>query len=355
MHSRHFVKASILAIVMIVSFFAAIEFHWRSLDFTPTHNDDKYLWALKRPEAYKAKEQATVFIGGSRIKFDLDIPTWEKLTGDEVVQLALVGTPARPVLNDLANDPNFKGKLIIDVTEAQFFTLDSMRRESSARDAIEAYHHATPAQKASTLLNFGLESQLVFLEEGKFSMNSLLKDIPLPNRPGVRAFPNFPKDFGMTTGERQTFMTKKFLEDTVLQKIQRGMWSGIVLSNIDKVTLEGKNLEAFLAHIKKAIDKIKARGGSVVFVRPPSSGPFLEAEKKYYPREKYWDVLLKFTNTQGVHFADYAAIANLDCPEWSHLSSKDAITFTETLVAALQQKGWTFSNTKTPISSIQKP
>jgi hypothetical protein len=355
MQSTNFVKAAILAVVLIAGFFVAIELYWRGRGFTTTHNDDKYLWALKRPSACKAKENATVFIGGSRIKFDLDIPTWKKLTGDEAVQLAIVGTPARPVLNDLANDPNFRGKLIIDVTEPQFFSLDSMRREEWGRDALDAYHNSTPAQMASAWINYGLESRLVFLEEGKFSTSSLLKDIPLPNRPGVRVFPNFPKEFGMTTDERQTFMTKKFLEDTVLQHIQQGIWRGLVLANIDKGVLAGKDLDTFLAHIKKATDKIKARGGSVIFVRPPSSGPFLEAEKKYYPRDKYWDVLLKYTDTPGVHFADYPSIANFDCPEWSHLSSEDAITYTETLVTALQQKGWTFANTKTPISSIQKP
>jgi hypothetical protein len=211
-------------------------------------------------------------------------------------------------------------------------------------------------KKASAWLNFALESQFAFLEEGKFSMGTLLKDIPLPNRPGVFAFPNFPAEFGMTTSERQTFMTKEFEEDTTLQNIQRGMWSGIILANIDKGVMKDQDLQRFLAHIKKATDKIKARGGSIIFVRPPSSGPLLEAENKHYPREVYWEALLKYTDVPGVHFADYPATANFDCPEWSHLYSKDAVTYTETLVTAIQQKaGWSFPNLKPSVSAYQNP
>jgi hypothetical protein len=95
--------------------------------------------------------------------------------------------------------------------------------------------------------------------------------------------------------------------------------------------------------VKDAIDKIRARGGQVVFVKPPSSGGYLETELAVYPREQYWDAMLKYTNTPGIHFADYSAIANLVCPEWSHLHPKDVLTFTNELVRILRdEQGWKF-------------
>jgi hypothetical protein len=246
---------------------------------------------------------------------------------------------------------------VIDVAEPQFFTLDSNRRESSAKEALEFYYDHTPAQEVSAYINYGLESKFAFLEERKFSLNKLLSDISLPNRPGVFVFPNFPKEFEVTTHERQTFMTKEFLADTALQNRQKNIWKGFMVTNAGKVpAMHGTELETFLSQIKKYIDRIKARGGEVVFVRPPSSGLLLEVENKYYPTNTHWDVLLKYTNTPGVHFADYPVIANFVCPEWSHLSTVDAITFTETLVSALQEKaGWTFPNVKTSVSANQKP
>ena len=120
--SNHLLKTFILTLAFVISFMLAWEFHFRSRGFAPTYNDDKVLWATKRREIYQSRDEATVFVGSSRIKFDLDIPTWRRMTGEDAVQLAIVGTSPRPVLRDLANDENFKGKLIVDVVEDLFFS-----------------------------------------------------------------------------------------------------------------------------------------------------------------------------------------------------------------------------------------
>jgi hypothetical protein len=70
-------------------------------------------------------------------------------------------------------------------------------------------------------------------------------------------------------------------------------------------------------------------------------------EQKGFPREKYWDRLLSFTNSPGIHFADYPPIAHFVCPEWSHLSPQDAATFTTHFISLLEEKGWKFPNKTT--------
>jgi len=81
-------------LVMVAILFYAWNITGRSRGFLPTYNDDKVLWANQRKKVYQPLDQATVFIQrGSRIKYDLDIPTWEKVTGEKAIQLALVGTP----------------------------------------------------------------------------------------------------------------------------------------------------------------------------------------------------------------------------------------------------------------------
>ena len=194
----------------------------------PSYNDDKILWANKRKQIYKPAEEATVFIGGSRIKFDLDVATWEKLTGEKAIQLAIVGTPGRLVLRDLANDENFKGKVIIDVAEAQFFSFpDSAQRDRFAREALAYYYEETPAQNASASINYFLESKLVLLEEGKFSLTSLLDKLNIPNRPGVspRPYTFTPREFGVSNFNRQNWLTPMFLADPQLQKRQKDFWT----------------------------------------------------------------------------------------------------------------------------------
>lgn len=336
-------KAFIITIILVLSVGCCLELYWRNRGFIPTFNDDKVLWAVKRKEIYKPIDEATVFIGGSRIKFDLDIPTWEKLTGEKAIQLAIVATPARLILRDLANDKNFRGKLVIDVAEPQFFTLDSMRRDRFAREALAYYYGETPAQRLSASINYFLEARLVALEESKFGLTALLNDFGLPNRSGVFSLPPFPKEFGVSSFDRQTFLTPMFMNDVRLQQWQIENWKRVgIMSKAPSMKRDA--LEIFLDQFKEAIDKIKSRGGQVIFVRPPSSGGFLEMEKATYPRPAYWEVLLKYTGTPGIHYSDYAETSHFVCPEWSHLSPQDAATYTQQLVKILQEeKGWKFS------------
>ena len=340
-------RTFLLTIVIVIAFMAAWELHIRGRGFTPTYNDDKILWAAKRREVYQSPDNATVFIGPSRIKFDLDIPLWKKLTGENAIQLAMVGTSPRPTLRDLANDENFKGKLIVDVMETSVFSPATFITEKSAVDALAYYKSETPAQRSSAILGHQLESKLAFLEEGKFGISNLLNDLQLPSRPGIFIFPSMPHEFAVSTYDRQTSMTPMFLANPALIKRQTECWIRLGALNRSH-GIKGDALEMVFKEVKDAVDKIRARGGKVVFVRMPSSGTYLESETASYPREQYWEPLLKYTNTPGIHYADYPAIANFVCPEWSHLQPADVITFTNELVRILRdEQGWKFRENPT--------
>jgi hypothetical protein len=349
MQPKHFLKAGILTLALILGFVILWELFWRSKGFPVAYNDDEALWAGERAKVYQPIDEATVFIGSSRIKFDLDIPTWQKMTGEEAVQLSMVGTNPRPLLHNLADDINFKGKLIIDITEPLFFS-PQPAREKSARDGIAFYEDYTPTEKFSSHLNYGLESQIVFLEKERFGLNALLKDLEIPNREGVRERPVFPKEFGLTKRNRQDYMMDKFLNDSSLIKRQTNAWTKTgSLSRAPGVS--GDTLMQIFNQVKTSVDKIRNRGGQVIFVRTPSSGGYIETENFVYPRDKYWQALLQHTNSDGIHFKDYSVIANMICPEWSHLSSKDAIIYTKELVRILQhEKGWVFKNEQKMLS-----
>lgn len=342
MQSMGFTKAGMLTVILVLLFVLCWEGYWRSRGFTTAFNDGKELWAAKRKLAYVPSTKSTVIIGSSRIKFDLDLDLWRDLTGDEPVQLSMVGTSPRPLLEDLANDENFKGRLIVDVTETLFFSRNTKRTGKSAVEGIDFYHKATPAERVSAYINFGLESQWVFLEEDKFALNELLDEISLPARAGVFQFPLFPKEFEEVNFDRRNYMTPMFLADTGLQNKQIKNWT--ILGALDTTpAIKGDTLEMVFKEIKTSVDKIRSRGGEIMFVRTPSSGGYWETEKKVYPRDQYWDRLLAYTNTQGIHFSDYPEIAGFTCPEWSHLSTQDGKVFTENLVRILEEKGWKFS------------
>ncbi len=336
-------KAGILTLILVITSLVSWELYLRNQGLKIAYDDDESLWADKRSRVYEPADKATVFIGSSRNKYDVDIPTWKNLTGENVIQLSCVGSTPLPVLDDLAKDEKFKGKLIVDVTEILFFSTAPPNLDRPVK-RIEWFKKRTPAQQFSFQVNHLLESQLVFLDKDFLSLNALIGRYKIPNRAGVFVFPDFPLEFNRVTFERQSAMTEKFVADTNLQNQVKGVWAFLQKINKEPPT-SGTKLDSILNSVKTDVDKIKARGGQVLFIRTPSSGPFLMGEKMGYPREKYWDRVLAVTGCPGVHFADYPIIANFVCPEFSHLKPSDAIIYTTTLVDILQkEKGWVFPN-----------
>ena len=337
--TSHFLKAGLLALVLVVGFVVFWECYWRSKGFPVSYDDDEALWSDKRAMVYEPKEKATVFIGSSRIKFDLNIPVWEQLTGEHAIQLASVGSSPRPVLKDLADDPAFKGKLVIDVTEHLFFSPTGAPSEKIPLQNLAYYRKVTPAQHTSFLLNQSLESQLVFLQKNTFSLNAFLDKIPITERPGIAPARLFPAKFSYVDFNRQTTIYDEFVSDTCLQRKVTNIWS----AGFKRKPLRSDSVELVIEEVKQCTDKIKQRGGQVIFVRTPSSGSYLAKEKKDCPREKFWNRLLAVTGCAGIHYEDYPQIAHFICPEWSHLKREDGIVFTRSLVQILQQKGWVFA------------
>ena len=343
MNTKSLQKTAILAVVIILSSIICWEIYLRNKGVAIAYDDGNNLWSYKRSQVYHPPLEATTFIGSSRIKFDLDIETWEKQTGNKAIQLAMEGQSPLPAFYNITNDEKFKGRLIIDVTEGLFFNY-SPGSAGEINEAIAYYKDLTPSQKVSSRLNEFAESQFVFLDRDNFSLNALLKTLRIPNRPNVFEMPIFPFDFGRVNLGRQTCMTNKFIADTNLQNQVKGIWYGFSQGR-KPPPLNQATLDSFLLTIKTSLDKLRSRGGQVLFVRTPSSGGVWMGEQQIFKRDLYWDHLLSITNTPGIHFKDYPAIANMICPEDSHLSPADAIVFTNEFIKILSNKFlWKFPN-----------
>ena len=96
------------------------------------------------------------------------------------------------------------------------------------------------------------------------------------------------------------------------------------------------SFENRFADTKALVDKLRARGGKIVFVRFPMSGDLKTFEDQTTPRGPTWDRLLKETAAPGVYFEDFPELASFTCPEWSHLSAGDSVEFTKRLVPHLR-------------------
>jgi hypothetical protein len=339
MESNHSVKSAILSAILVLIAITSWEMFLRGKGIKPDYDDSPELWADKRAMVYEPSDKATVFIGSSRMKYGLDVDTWENITRTHAIQLSMVGSSPLPFLDDLANDPEFKGRLIVDVTEVLFFSTIPYVSLSPS-EGINFYRKRTPAQKISFAIDHALEQHLVFLNQANFSLNALLDKLPVNNRPG--AFPSFdfPIDFSMTLFSRQNYMTPKFLTDTNLQNQVKGIW--IILSKMGgPPPIYGQALEGFIQHIKDDVDKIRSRGGDVLFLRTPCGGPLIMAENQLYPKNSYWNILLAGTGCKGIYYADYPSLSHFYFPEFSHLTPQAAILYTKGIIDILEKENKT--------------
>jgi hypothetical protein len=346
MRASPYVKAGLLALGLLIGFVTVWEVYLRGQDFGISYNDDEALWAHHRQRIYRATAANPVVIGSSRIKFGLDQSTWEATTGAAPVQLAMVGTSPRPLLADLARDPDFKGTVLVGITEGLFFAPSGSPPEAQALKATAFYPKWSIAGRAGFSLNRLLESRLLFLDEERFSLRAMLKELPVSNRPEVFAIPAFPVEFVTSDFNRQTSITPAFLADTALQNKQRAIWM-YIFTKAPKMPMPDSVLTGIFRSVASDVAKIRERGGQVLFVRMPSTGAVYELEKVAFAREKYWDRLLAETGAPGIHFADYPQLSGYACPEWSHLSPADASTFTADLIRIIEQKtGWSVARTQ---------
>lgn len=329
-------KSAILVLVLSTIFLLSWEYYWRSSGYVLGYNDDDALWYKNRMMVYEPTDKATVFIGSSRIKFDLDIPNWEAATGEKAIQLAIAGSNPRAALVNLGEDEKFKGKLVVDVTEVLFFRPDP---DNELEHRLKYLKEATPAQKVSAQFGFALEHQLLFLDKELFSLNALMARMGLHDRPKVRGDVPWPTKFTTTNFRRQEIMTTEFIKDTNLQRRVTNIWT--MFGALDKTHgAAGDTLQKIFTEVKTAVAKIKARGGKVIFIRTPSSGGYWATEPIKYPRAEYYDKLPAITNCGSIYFKDYPDMKDFVCPEWSHLTPADAVLYTKALIGHLKEQQW---------------
>jgi transposase len=329
--------AVVITVVVIIAT-AGWEFYCRSLGYGPTLNDNEDLWTMKRR---MVKPESVVIIGDSRAWFDVDLDEFQKGLGKRPIQLAMAGSTVLPALVDLADDEHFHGTIICSVVPHLFFAPPGSPPMDRAEKGVKRFHNQTPAQRVSQYLGMPLEEHIAFLKPDDLSLEALLNRLPIANRPGALVPPRFPPYFQTEDRERRARMWDECAKPgSELAKQIQQIWIPLFTppappSYIPKEVFFAQINEGIkkrFADVTAATEKIRSRGGKIVFVRFPNTGGLKELEDRITPREKTWDPLLKMTGAPGIYYSDFPDLSGFDCPEWSHLSADDSVEFSRRLV-----------------------
>jgi hypothetical protein len=333
---------TVVVVLVVIAAACAWEFYCRSIGYGPTLNDNEDLWTMTRQ---RVEPESVVIIGDSRGWFDLDLDELQKGLGKRPVQLAMGGGCGYPVLADLADDKTFHGTIICSFVPRLFFAPPGTPPMARGEKAVRRSHTQTPAQRASQYLAMPLEEHVAFLKQEELTLDDLLKRLPIPNRPGARVPPRGPPYFGTLDWERRARMTEECARPgSELQKRIQQIWLPLFTpppppSYIPTDVFMAKMKDAIEKRARDtiaAVEKLRARGGKVVFVRLPVTGGLKALEDKTTPRNQTWDPLLRGTGAPGIYFEDFPELATFNCPEWSHLSAGDSVEFSKRLVPHLR-------------------
>ena len=331
---------TLIVAISVVLVVAGWEWHCRARGYAPGLDDTTDLWVEARRSVHS---DSTVIIGSSRSLFDLDLDVLEKALGRRPVQLALVGSCPYPMLRHLADDPSFHGTVICDIVPVLLLVPSFAPPYQSVDKAIRRFHTQTWAQWSGHLLSLPLEYTFGAMQQDDLTLSALLHELPIPDRPRAQVGPRLPPCFSTIDRDRRTRMKEQVIIDQVLRERVAFGWSPLFNAPPKPSWIPDEAYAAFNAktfndrfdEMAKAVADLKAHGGRVVFLRLPNSGKLHELENTLTPRPAVWDRLITTTGSPGIHFEDRPELTGFECPEWSHLSAVDSVTFTTHLAPIL--------------------
>jgi hypothetical protein len=323
----------VMALVLGALLLAGWETYWRSFGVIPSIRNTFGLWAIQRRRIDAGEGDATVLLGASRMYFDMQLPVWERLAGRSPIQLSYEGTSPMTALEDLAADPRFTGRLVIGVEPDLLFSGGGM-----GTGAAGYAHRQSPAQRVGQWLSMRfIEPYFAFFDQD-YALQTVLARQDWPARPGKHWFKDVRK-LSMRDEGRNGWLWDKVANDPRYQELARSIWREGFQSYPGDPTPEQllKDQQEQITRAVRAMAQLKSHGVKVVFLRLPSTGPYLAFEDRLYPRARSWQALLDATRTPGIYFEDYPQLSGYVLPEWSHMTRSDAERFTAAAYPLIEQ------------------
>lgn len=327
-------KVFMASVVVAIALLVPYEYYFRFVEVWPAgYDNNPELWAIQRRKVDHMTKEDIVIIGSSRGNFDLNIHLFDSVTNRLPAMLALPGGSPYYTMEDIVENTDFNGLLIVSVAPGLFYTVGGSGSAQWVKsDRIEFAGKQTYASRFSQAVYMLINPLFCYLDP-EIALKDLIYRLPLPDRDSVEHEVVWPP---MVTFDqyRSVRMNEGMETDTALQNWQTSIWHRPVWKN--KYT---DSVDVILNHYASLAKKLQERGGRVAYIRPPVTGEYLEYEPQLWPRQQYWDELVKRSGTKGYHFQEYAETRDMNPPEWSHLNRKESDIYTRTIIRLLQQDG----------------
>ncbi len=315
-------KTWLLAIGLVLVCLGSWEGVWRQQGFVPSLTDDATLWAATRDQVEDHNPRAVVLVGTSRMQLGIHVEAFTKTTGIRPVQLSMNAEVPIVVLRHFAQDESFRGVIICDMM-ADWLYVEAVA--GKAAEWIDVYTTQTWSVGIEQWLRQLIQQTLVF-RLSDISPHNLWwawegAYWPQPSYTTLLADRSVQADY--------TKLEHKWREEPI-RKAREAYQQTVPPWSAEEFRERARKLDAMIAPLYE-------RGGEVIFVRFPTSDELWQLEDARYPRARYWDVFAAQTRAKTIHFREYPALSQFDCPDGSHLDYRDTEAFTTALTELLAE------------------
>ena len=339
---RH-TKVIFLGLMSGLFLIGATENYIRFKGGEPDVRDTAELWASQRARVSSIGDDALILVGSSRIQLDLDLDTLATSTGKRPVQLAIDGSPFIDVLENLANDRNLAGTVLVSTTLPKLAGGGNAQREKKWINIYEKEYKNLWFPQKEQILKAKLQSvsalyaNILPLDKlvPRLLASEKLQNIYLKTQP---------------SRERNADYSLVKMPDFYLQRVERNLGYPLPAEAYESyesyqrtvIRIANENYKEFNAdplrfnRVKSAIKKLQQRDVIVVIARFPMSGLVEGISDIRFPKD-IWDKVISDLDVISIDCRDYAQLA-YQLPDGSHLDITQKPDFTHKFSEILMQE-----------------
>lgn len=321
---RRWLAAWTVAIATVAALALAAEAWLRRLEYLPTVQDDKDLWAL-RYERIRSRPDAIALLGASRIQFAVDAAQVERATGRPTAMLAVNGHYPLAALRQLAEDESFTGLALVGIDSRGF----NRAHWAMQQPWIDHWRSRwSLARRVHRLLLTPLQEAFVIARAPFAAANLARRALAGQGLPF--------NDYVVLRDDRVGFVDYRRSD---VAAIRARRIADLEQYYRDHPAPAPETWLAALGPVAEWVRAIEARGGRVAFFREPVAGEHLALDEASYPRARYWDAYARTGTAPMLDFRDEPAFAGFALPDTSHVDGTDVPRFTAALLDALARRG----------------